>query len=141
MLPSPPLICSPLEGHEMDLVDQTIQALAGGAGQETARVVTLGTTTAAVALWNRLKKQLKRKDLSLDVGQRTVLSAEPGEEVDLGALRRILQMLPPSILQNSLTIHGDYVGGDYIGGDYVAGDKIGGNKILGDQTTYNFGGS
>ena len=125
----------------MDLVDQTIQALAGGAGQETAKVVTLGTTTAAVALWKRLKKHVMRKELSLDVGGRAVLSAEPGQEVDLEALRRVLQMLPPATLQNSLTIHGGYVGGDCIGGDYVAGDKIGGNKIVGDQNIYNFGDS
>jgi hypothetical protein len=125
----------------MDLVDQAVQALLEGAGQGTAKVVTLGTTTAAVALWNRLKKHFTRTELSLDVSQREVLSAEPGQEVDLVALRRVLQLLPPATLKNSLTIQGDYVGRDYVAGDYVAGDKIGGDKILGDQNTFNFGNS
>lgn len=135
----------------MDLIDQAIHALLDGVDQGTANMVTLGTTAAATELWRQLRSHLSRKPRALTDGGRQVLEAEPGQQVDLSVLREILRMLPPAALENSLRVHGDYVGGDYVAGtyiagdyvagDYVAGDQFGGDKVAGDKNIFNIGGN
>lgn len=98
----------------MDATDELLQALLGGVGQGTAKAVTLGTTTAAIALWKRLRNQLRRKQGSLGDEERTVLAAVPGQKVDADVLRGLLRKLPEQELRNSLSVYETHVAGDWI---------------------------
>jgi adenosylhomocysteine nucleosidase len=115
----------------MDVADQIIKALLDGADQGAANVVTLGTNAAAAALWRRIKDHLRRRGKSLAPEQEALLSAEPGEKIDLAALRKAVRLLPPAILTSIMTDSHDYVAGDNVQGDKIMGDKIAGDKVMG----------
>jgi hypothetical protein len=107
----------------MDPAEQQIlQTLLGGADQGAARVVTLATTAAATALWTRLRSHWARRAPSLDSAELSVLATQPGQEIDLEYLRRMLQKLPASELRSTITVYGDYVNQDknvnYYGGNW-----------------------
>jgi hypothetical protein len=107
-----------------NLIDQTIRVLQDGVDQGATKVITLGTSAAAVEAWRRVRLHLARRKPSPDIGEQAVLTAESGQSVDVGVLRRLLEILPPSELSQSVTIHGDYVAGNkVVHGDYVARDK------------------
>lgn len=113
------------------LVDQTIRVLQDGVDQGAVKVITLGTSAAAVEAWRRLRPHLARRKPALDADEQAVLIAEPGQQVDVDILRRLLEALPPIELSRTVTVHGDYVAGDkVIHGDYIA---------RGDKNVYNFG--
>ena len=112
----------------MDPVTQLMSALLDGVGQGTAKAVTIGTTAAAAATWKRIRESLKPKRASLELSEREVLAAEPGEEVDAEVLLRLLRMLSPEELATSITVHGDYVARDKnqiisVQGDYIGRDR------------------
>jgi hypothetical protein len=110
----------------MDPLSQLTQTLLDGADQGATKAVTIGTSATAAAAWNRIRANMKRRRPSLDLSEREVLATEPGEEVDLQTLLRLLRMLSPEELATSITVHGDYVAGDKnisVQGDYVGRDK------------------
>ena len=98
----------------MDVSDEVIQALLGGVGQGTAKAVTLGTTTAAISLWTRIRNSFKRKRYTLDGDEMAVLEAEPGQSVDANVLQALLRKLPEEELRNSLTVYETHVAGDWV---------------------------
>ena len=111
--------------RDMSVESEMVRILADGVDQGTAKAVTIGTTAAAVAAWRRIRIILKRQP-SLDSGERAVLAAEPGQQVDLETLLRLLSRLPAEAATN-INVQGDYVARDKImkfGGDYVDGNKI-----------------
>jgi hypothetical protein len=109
------LVEADLEGSGlMDVTDELLLSLLGGLGQGTAKAATLGTTTAAVALWARIRKQFRRRRASLTEEERKVLETKPGEQVNAEVLRGLLQKLPESDLKYSLSIYQTTVGGDWI---------------------------
>jgi hypothetical protein len=106
--------------------EQLMRALLDGVDQGTVKAVTLGTSAAAAAAWHRARSILRRRHLSPDAEELAVLSAEPGQEVDAGTLRRLLELLFPAERQASIEVHGDYVAHDKnitIHGDYIGCDK------------------
>ena len=107
--------------------EQLMHALLDGADQGTARVVALGTSAAAAAAWHRARSILRRRNPAPDTAELAVLSAEPGQEVDVDTLRRLLELLSPAERQTSIEVHGDYVAHDknitIHGGDYIGRDK------------------
>ena len=107
----------------MSVESEMVRILADGVDQGTAKAVTIGTTAAAVAAWRRIRIILKRQP-SLDSGERAVLAAEPGQQVDLETLLRLLAAAAEAA--TNINVQGDYVARDKImkfGGDYVAGNK------------------
>jgi hypothetical protein len=136
----------------MDLSEQVIRALLDGADEGTGKLVLLGATAAAGKLWTRVRKQLRRRQASLDATARTVLASKSGHEVDLEVLRRLVRMLSAEELQDDLELYRSYVAGDVVGdgaikyevgGDFIThgGTK---NEIAGDQinisNVINYGG-
>ena len=110
----------------MDPLTQLTHTLLDGVDQGTARAVSIGTSAAAAAAWTRIRKSLRPRRQSLELAEREVLAAEPGDEVDLQALLRLLRMLSPDELRTSMTVHGDYVARDKnirVEGDWIGGDK------------------
>jgi hypothetical protein len=112
----------------MDPLSQLTQTLLDGVDQGAAKVVVIGTSAAAAAAWNRIRSLLRPRRPSLELAEREVLAAEPGEEVDRQALLRLLQMLSPEEMATSITVHGDYVARDKnqiisVQGDYIGRDK------------------
>jgi hypothetical protein len=112
----------------MDPLSQLMHALLDGVDQGTAKAVTIGTSAAAAATWKRIRVSLRPRRPSLDLSEREVLAAEPGEEVDTQVLLRLLQMLSPEELTTSITVHGDYVARDKnqiisVQGDYIGRDS------------------
>jgi hypothetical protein len=95
----------------MDPVDQTLQILVGGFDQGASKAVALGTTAAAVALWRRIQLHF-RHSKQLDPQMQPILAHEPGEAVNIDALRALLSLLPGSYLQHDITVYGDYVARD-----------------------------
>ena len=109
----------------MDPLSELTHTLLDGVDQGTARAVTIGTSAAAAAAWKRIRGSLRNRRPSLDLSEREVLAAEPGEEVDLQTLLRLLRTLPPDEL-TSITVHGDYVARDKnisVQGDWIGRDK------------------
>jgi hypothetical protein len=98
-------------GRTMDPVDQTIQILVGGIEQGGSKAIAIGTTAAAVAMWRRIQSRF-RHNQQLDPELEPILAHEPGDEVDLEALRTLLMQLPDSELQRDITVYGDYVARD-----------------------------
>jgi hypothetical protein len=84
-----------------------------GVGQGTAEVVTLGTTTAAITLWTRIRDRFKRKRYALDGDEMAVLEAEPGQPVDPSVLQALLRKLPEEEF-NSWTVYETHVAGDWV---------------------------
>jgi len=110
----------------MDPLSQLTHTLLDGADQGTASEVSIGTSAAAAATWDRITMSLRPRRHSLDLSEREVLAAEPGEEVDFQALLRLLRMLSPDEVSTSMTVHGDYVARDKnirVEGDWISGDK------------------
>ena len=106
--------------------DQLLRALLDGVDQGTARAVAIGTSAAAAAAWHRARNILRRRHPSPDAEELAVLSAEPGQEVDVETLQRLLDQLSPAERQASIEVHGDYVAHDKnitIHGDYIGRDK------------------
>jgi hypothetical protein len=120
----------------MDIVDQTLLNLLDGVDRGAANVVTLGTTLAAKTLWSRIRRRTKSSGRYLSDEEETLLAAEPGQPVDVDALRRLLESVPRSEL-TSPAIGGDRisVGRDQLNvrEDYVAGGKV---QIGRDQNVY-----
>lgn len=115
----------------MDVADQVVKALLDGADQGAANVVTLGTNAAAAALWRQVKKHLGRRGKSLTPREAELLSAEPGEQIDVETLQRAIRLLPPTTLTNIMTTRHEYVAGDSVYGDLVMGDKVARDKVMG----------
>ena len=106
--------------------EQLMHALLDGVDQGTTKVVALGTSAAAAAAWHRVRMILQRRHTSPDTQELAVLSAEPGQEVDVDTLQRLLELLSPTERQASIEVHGDYVAHDKnitIHGDYIGRDK------------------
>jgi hypothetical protein len=95
----------------MDAVDQAIQILVGGVEQGGSKAIALGTTAAAVAMWQRVQERF-RHNRQLDPQLEPILAIEPGDQVDLDALRALLKQLSNSELQRDITVYGDYVARD-----------------------------
>jgi hypothetical protein len=107
-----------------NLIEQTIRVLQDGVDQGATNVITLGTSAAAVQAWRHLRPHLTRRKPSPDTDEQAVLIAEPGQQIDLEVLRRLLEVLPPIELSRTVTVHGDYVAGNKeVHGDYVGRDK------------------
>ena len=115
----------------MDIVDQTMSSLLDGVDHGAATVVTLGTTMAARKLWDLIRRRAKRAGGPLGEEEQALLAAEPGQAVDVGALRRLLQAVPRNDLASPAP-HGGYFS---IAGDYVVGNK---EHIEGDKNVYTF---
>lgn len=110
----------------MDPLSQLTHTLLDGADQGTARAVSIGTSANAAAAWDKITTSLRPRRHSLDLSEREVLAAEPGEEIDLQALLRLLRMLSPDELMTSMTVHGDYIARDKnvrVDGDWIGRDK------------------
>jgi hypothetical protein len=95
----------------MDPVDQTIQILVGGIDQGGSKMIALGTTAAAVALWRRIQSHLKHRP-ELGTQMQPILASEPGEEINIDALRDLLKLMPDAELRREMTVYGDYVARD-----------------------------
>lgn len=115
--------------------DQLFNILLAGVDQGTAKVVTLGTTAAARALWNRIRRQLSRRQGALDAEEKAALAAEPGQQVSAQALRNLLQLLPEEF-RATVTINETHVAGD-VNETHVAGDVVMGSA---QKNVFNFGG-
>jgi hypothetical protein len=115
----------------VDPTTELMHTLLDGFDQGTAKVVALGTSAAAVAAWHKVRAILSRRHPSTDSAELTVLSAEPGQQVDVDALLSLLRMLSAeqaaSITAHTVhTVHGDYVARDKnitVQGDYIGRDK------------------
>jgi hypothetical protein len=110
----------------VDPTAELVHTLLDGVDQGTANVVAIGTSAAAAAAWHKVRALLRQRHPSPGSEELAVLSAEPGQEVDVQALRSLLRMLSPAELATSITVHGDYVARDKnvsIQGDYIGRDK------------------
>jgi len=97
----------------MDIAEQTLHILLNGANQGTTDVVALGTTTAAVALWRRVRQLFEHNaEVQLDPQLEQALTTEPGEQIEVATLRKLLQLLSEPTLRREVTVYGDYVARD-----------------------------
>jgi hypothetical protein len=109
----------------MDPASELMHSFLDGVDQGTAKAVTIGTTAAAAAAWRRVRASIRRRQPSLDSGERAVLDAEPGQVVDVPTLLRLLQLLPAEVV-TSIKVQGDYIARDKnisVQGDYIEGNR------------------
>jgi hypothetical protein len=98
----------------MDIVDMAMRVLTDGVQQSGAKLIALGTSAAAVALWNKIRAAVGAKGVH---DTHNLATVEPGGQVDSVALRELLQQLAAKDTSTFSTIvHGD-VHGDVIGRD------------------------
>lgn len=96
----------------MDAAEQAIQILVGGADQGATKAVALATTAAAIAMWARIRAHFRGREAQLDPSARDALSAHPGDQVDVDALRHLLEALSQTPSGQGIIVHGDYVARD-----------------------------
>lgn len=99
----------------MDIVEEAMKVLTGGLEQSGTKMVALGTSAAARALWNKVRTAVKRSTVQDPEGLAT---AEPGTAVEPSALRELLQQLH----REDHTVFMSIVHGD-VHGDVVMRDK------------------
>jgi hypothetical protein len=110
----------------VDPVIQIMNSVLDGFEQGTAKVVTIGTSAAAVAAWRRARSAIRRHQPAPGPAEQQVLAAEAGQQVDAETLLRLLRLLSPAEMSTTITVAGDYVAGPknvFVQGDYVARDK------------------
>jgi hypothetical protein len=110
----------------MDPTGELMHSILDGVDQGTARVVVIGTSTAAVTAWNKARSAVRRHRPSPNPAEQAVLAAGPGQEVDRETLRRLLQLLSSAEERHVIKVEGDLVKGDKnitVHGDWIGRDK------------------